>query len=125
MSLFQQTVRNRIRSFGYAFSGVVAFLKSEPNGRIHAAATIVVIIAGCYFKLPVAEWCMLVLVMGLVWITEMLNTAIEKAMDHVAPERHERVKVVKDVAAGAVLVSAIVALVTGALVFVPKVLAII
>ncbi|WP_295128977.1 diacylglycerol kinase [uncultured Chitinophaga sp.] len=125
MSLFSKTLYNRLRSFGYAFSGIIAFLKSEPNGRIHALATAAVIVAGCWLGLTTVEWCVILVVTGLVWITEMLNTAIEKAMDHLAPERHERVKFVKDVAAGAVLISAVVAVAAGLLIFVPKVMAII
>ncbi|UYQ93106.1 diacylglycerol kinase family protein [Chitinophaga horti] len=121
MSIFKQTIRNRVRSFGYAFSGIVAFLKSEPNGRIHAVATVLVIAAGFYFDIGLMEWGLLVLVMGLVWITEILNTAIEKAMDHVAPGRHTMVKFVKDVAAAAVLIAAITAVVIGGIIFLPKI----
>lgn len=109
----------RVQSFGYAFSGIGAFLKSEPHARIHAVATVLVIAAGIYCNLPILQWILLAIVTGLVWITEMLNTVIEKVMDHVAPQYHERVKWIKDVAAGAVLVAALVALITGGLVFVP------
>lgn len=124
MSIFKQTINNRLRSFGYAFSGIIAFLKSEPNGRVHAVVTPLVIAAGLYVRLSLVEWCVLVLVIGLVWITEMLNTAVEKTMDHLSPERHESVKFVKDVAAGAVLISAVVAVAAGLIIFVPKVLVI-
>jgi diacylglycerol kinase len=125
MSLFSKTLYNRLRSFGYAFNGIIAFLKSEPNGRVHAVATVAVVVAGCWLGLTATEWAVIIIATGLVWITEMLNTAIEKAMDHLAPERHERVKFVKDVAAGAVLMSAVVAVAVGLFIFVPKVMAII
>jgi diacylglycerol kinase (ATP) len=109
----------RIKSFGYAIHGIAAFLKSEPHARIHALATVLVIGAGVYCHLPALQWILLTLVIGLVWVTEMLNTVVEKIMDYLAPQYHERVKWIKDVAAGAVLVAAIVALITGVLVFVP------
>ncbi|AWO01768.1 diacylglycerol kinase [Chitinophaga alhagiae] len=115
-----QTVRNRLRSFRFAFNGILAFLRSEPNGRIHLAATAAVIALACWLRCTLTEWVLLTLVMALVWITEMLNTAIEKVMDHLSPERHPAVKWIKDVAAGAVLVAAIAAVVTGLLIFIPK-----
>ncbi|WP_343700237.1 diacylglycerol kinase family protein [Chitinophaga sp.] len=115
-----QTVRNRLRSFRFAFNGILAFLRSEPNARIHLAATIVVVALACWLRCTLTEWILLTLAMALVWITEMLNTAIEKIMDHLSPEHHPAVKWIKDVAAGAVLAAAIAAAVTGALIFVPK-----
>ncbi len=111
--------RNRFYSFRYAFQGIAAFLRSEPHARIHALATLVVATAGLYVRLPAVQWVLLLLVIGMVWITEMINTVIEKIMDHVAPEWHERVKWIKDVAAGAVLVSAIIAVIAGVLIFWP------
>ena len=68
---------------------------------------------------PLMPRVLLLLVIGLVWVTEMINTVVEKIMDHVAPERHPRIKWIKDVAAGAVLVSAIIAVIAGALIFFP------
>ena len=95
--------------------------KEEPNFRIHVVATIMVIAAGLYFKLSTTEWLAIVIVIGLVLLTELLNTAIENIADFISPERHEKIKTIKDIAAAAVLISAIVALVVGLLVFVPKV----
>ncbi|PUZ27827.1 undecaprenol kinase/diacylglycerol kinase (ATP) [Chitinophaga costaii] len=111
--------RRRYQSFRYAFRGIAAFIRSEPHARIHALATIVVVVAGFYVHLPAVQWTLLLLVIGLVWVSEMINTVIEKIMDHLAPEWHERVGWIKDVAAGAVLVSAIIAVVAGALIFLP------
>lgn len=111
--------RQRLLSFKFAISGIAAFLCSEPHARLHAAATVAVLLAGWYCRLPAPQWIAIIIVTGLVWITEMLNTVIEKMMDHLSPEYHPRVKWIKDVAAGAVLVAALVALATGALVFLP------
>ncbi len=122
MPSFLQTLSNRIRSFSHAIAGILSFLRSEPNGRIHLVATVVVIIAAVFLHCSRSEWIALIIVMAIVWLTEMLNTAIEKTMDHVTPEQHPGVKQIKDIAAGAVLIAAIAAAVTGALIFVPKLL---
>lgn len=110
----------RLQSFRHAFNGIRLFLRSEPNGRIHFAATVLVIIAGVWLHCSLSEWAMLIIVMAMVWLTEMLNTAIEKIMDHITPEQHPGVKWIKDVAAGAVLVAALAAAIVGALIFIPK-----
>lgn len=96
--------------------------KEEPNFRIHVVATIMVIAAGLYFKLSTTEWLAIIIVIGLVLLTELLNTAIENIADFISPERHEKIKMIKDIAAAAVLISAIVALVVGLVVFIPKIL---
>jgi diacylglycerol kinase len=115
----QSYLRRRLLSFKYAFSGIAAFLHSEPHARIHAVATVLVTALGAYCRLTGPEWIAIVIVTGMVWITEMLNTIIEKMMDHLSPDYHLRVKWIKDVAAGAVLVAAVVALITGAVIFLP------
>ncbi|MCW3462755.1 diacylglycerol kinase family protein [Chitinophaga nivalis] len=112
-------ISKRIASFGYAFNGIIAFLRSEPHARIHALATIVVVAAGCWYHIATSEWIWLILCIALVWVTEMLNTVVEKIMDHLSPQQHPKVKWIKDVAAGAVLVAAIAALVIGILIFYP------
>lgn len=95
--------------------------KEEPNFRIHVVATIMVIAAGLYFKLSTTEWLAIIIVIGLVLLTELLNTAIENIADFISPERHEKIKTIKDIAAAAVLISTIVALMVGLLIFVPKI----
>ncbi|MBC9911304.1 diacylglycerol kinase family protein [Chitinophaga varians] len=112
----------RLASFGYAFSGIAAFLRSEPHARIHLVATIVVTAAGCWYKLSRMEWILLIITIAVVWVSEMLNTVIEKIMDHLSPDYHPRVKWIKDVAAGAVLIAAIAAAGIGALIFIPHIL---
>lgn len=112
-------LQQRIKSFGFAIAGIIAFLRSEPHARIHAVATVMVIAAGCWYSLPGSQWIALLLVIGLVWVAEMFNTVIEKIMDHLSPEYHPKVKWIKDVAAGAVLVAAVIALITGCIIFIP------
>lgn len=110
----------RIQSFRHAINGIRSFLRSELNGRIHFAATIIVIVAGIWLDCSSGEWALLIIVMAMVWVAEMLNTAVEKTMDHITPEQHPGVKQIKDIAAGAVLIAAIAAAIVGALIFLPK-----
>jgi diacylglycerol kinase len=112
-------LQQRIRSFKYAIQGIIAFLRSEPHARIHAVATLLVIAAGFYYRLSASQWLPILIVIGMVWVTEMLNTVVEKIMDHLSPDYHPRVKWIKDVAAGAVLVAALIAAITGAVIFIP------
>ena len=107
-------------SFRYAFSGLVRFFFEEHNAVLHLLATVTVGILIIFFKISGAELLALMMVTGGVWITELINTAIEKIMDHLSPEQHPRVKYIKDLAAAAVLVAAAVALITGAIIFIPK-----
>jgi len=110
----------RGRSFGFAWNGLVALLRTQWNARIHAVATAVVIIAGIVLDVSRTEWCLLVLAMGLVWAAECINTAIEALADTVSTAHHPGIGRAKDVAAGAVLVSAATAVVIGLMVLGPK-----
>ena len=105
----------RIRSFKFAFVGLWTMLKSQHN----ACATAVVIAAGLYFNVTPTQWCMLVLAIMAVWTAEALNTAFEFLADAASPEFHPLVKHSKDVAAGAVLISAIGSVIIGLIVFGP------
>jgi diacylglycerol kinase (ATP) len=112
----------RIRSFKYAFAGIWTMLKSQHNAWVHACATVAVIVAGLVFGVSSSEWCWLVLAIMAVWTAEALNTAFEFLADVASPEFHPLVKHSKDVAAGAVLISAIGAVVIGLLVLGPHVI---
>jgi diacylglycerol kinase (ATP) len=112
----------RIRSFKFAFVGIWTMLKSQHNAWIHACATVTVVGAGLFFGVSPAEWCWLVLAVMAVWTAEALNTAFEFLADVASPEYHPLVKHAKDVAAGAVLLSAIGAGVIGLLVLGPHVM---
>ncbi|MFN5444984.1 MAG: diacylglycerol kinase family protein [Crocinitomicaceae bacterium] len=114
------SLRNRIKSFSYAFRGLKTFFQTQHNAWIHALATVIVIILGNMVKLSTAEWLWIGLAIALVFITEMLNTAIEFLTDLVSPEYHPLAKKTKDVAAGAVLIAAFFAVIIGILVFTSK-----
>ena len=110
-----------LRSFGHAFRGIGILLCTQANARIHATATVLVVAAGFWFRISRSEWSAIIAVIGLVWIAEGLNTALEAVVDLVSPEPHPLAGRAKDVAAGAVLCAAIAALVIGALIFGPRV----
>lgn len=113
-------MRRLIKSFGYALSGVAYTTKTQLNFQIHLAAILLVGAAGWYFHLAIGEWLWIVLAIGLVLVAELLNTAIEILVDLVSPGFNEQAGKVKDVAAGAVVIAAIIAVVIGLLIFIPK-----
>lgn len=114
--------RKKLRnSFKYAFEGIGEALKTEQNLKIHFFIMIAVITAGLVFKINVMEWIACVILFGLVISLELINTAIETTVDIAMPEKNEKAKLAKDVAAGAVLISAIMAIVVGLIIFVPKI----
>jgi diacylglycerol kinase len=113
----------RLRSFKYAGRGIWTLLRSQHNSWIHAAATLLVVAAGFGLGISRADWLALVLAMTLVWSAEAFNTAIEFVSDAAQPEFHPLIEKAKDVAAGAVLLSALGALAVGMLVFAPHLFA--
>ena len=109
----------RWRSFVYAATGLGFALNTQPNARIHLLATIAVVIIGFILGLARQEWVWVLVAIALVWLAELLNSAIEHICDVVSPEHSDAVKHAKDVAAGAVLVCAIIAAIIGLIVFQP------
>jgi undecaprenol kinase/diacylglycerol kinase (ATP) len=106
-----------LKSFGYAIKGMFLALKDQQNMRIHLAAILTVTAAGIYFGLSAIEWAIIALTIGFVISAEMINTALEELVDFVSPEHHTRAGKIKDIAAGAVLVAAIVATVVAVYIF--------
>lgn len=110
------------KSFGYAFKGVISLFRHENNAKVHLIAGLLAIIAAFYLKLNPTEWCILVIQIALVMAAEAFNTAIEKLCDVISPEKHPVIGAVKDIAAGAVLITAIGAVISGLFLFLPKIL---
>jgi len=118
MKLRSHHPRARLASFGHAIRGIGSFIRQEPNARLHAVATFLVIGLGWYRHISRNEWIALTIVIGLVWIAEALNTCVEMLCDlWCKGEFHPQVKIIKDIAAAAVILSALCALVTGILIF--------
>lgn len=122
VQLDQFSVSARIRSFGHALRGIQVMLSTQHNAWIHAVATLAAIGAGIALRIGRGEWLAVVLAIMAVWTAEALNTAFESLCDVASPEFHPLVERAKDVAAGAVLISAIGAVAIALLVFGPRLL---
>ena len=114
------SLQSRISSFGFAFRGIFKFFQQEPNAWIHLAATSCVFIAAVYFDVSNSEMIALIIVSAFVWVAEIFNTVIERIMDFISVKKEPEIAFIKDLAAGAVLISAITAIFVGAIVFIPK-----
>jgi undecaprenol kinase len=110
------------KSFAFAFNGLKTCFASETNFKIHVLCTIIVVLFGIGFKISDTEWLAVVFCIAFVIVMEMINTAIEKLCDIVHTNFHPQIKIIKDVAAGAVLIAAISSLITGVIIFVPKII---
>lgn len=115
------TFRKRIASFRYAFNGIRLLIQKEHNAWIHCFATICVLIAGFFFRLSSMEWIAISIVIGSVFAAEAINSSIEALSDLVSPDYNEAIKKTKDLAAGAVLILALVAATVGLIIFIPKI----
>ena len=113
----------RIRSFKHAFSGWWFVISTQKNSWVHMIATICVIVLSLWLKLPARDWAILFVVIGMVWIAEFLNTALEAVVDLASPSHHPLAKVGKDVGAAAVLIAAMVSVIAGLLIMGPPLLA--
>ena len=108
------------KSFGYAFEGIFAGIRGERNMKIHCFAAVCVVVAGVLFHISVTEWCICLVLFGLILSLELVNTAIEAVVDLVTEYKKPLAKLAKDTAAGAVLIAAVMAAMAGLLIFVPK-----
>jgi len=113
-------IKSRIKSFKYAFDGLIHLFKKEHNSWIHLTAVVLVVAAGFFFKVNTVEWVLLTFAIGLVFTAEAINTSIERLVDLASPERNQLAKEAKDLAAAAVLIAAIIAVIIALLIFVPK-----
>ena len=111
------------KSFGYAFSGIYAVMKKERNMKIHCLAVILVTAVGTFVGVTPMEWCICLLLFGMVISLELVNTAVEAVVDLVTEERKPLAKIAKDTAAGAVLFTAIMAVFIGCIIFIPHFIA--
>lgn len=114
-----------LKSFQYAFAGIGHFLKNDRNGNIHLTIAILVAVTGWLLHISLIEWCIILLCTALVISLEMCNHALEKLSDAVHETYHPLIKIAKDVAAGAVLWSAIISVIIGLIIFIPKISALI
>lgn len=113
-------LKSRIMSFKYAINGIYQTLLTQHNFWIHLVIMALVVAFGFLTDLSVAEWLIILICIGFVLSAEIFNSAIELLVDIVSPEYNDKAGIVKDMAAGAVLVSAIVSAIVGLFIFVPK-----
>lgn len=118
-----QEIKKKSIGLKYAINGLVYAFKNEINMRVHVLSTILVIVFGLIFRVSFTEWVLLFLTFGLVLSSEVFNTAVEMLLDYLAPEWHPKAGVIKDLTAGGVLVASSIALIIGAIVFIPKIIA--
>ena len=114
-------LKRRWQSFGYAGRGIGIVFRTETNMKIHIFIALLVIVCGFTFSISTTEWICCLLSIGLVFGAEMINTAIENIVDLVSPNHHPLAGKAKDIAAGAVLICAIISVIVGLLIFSPKV----
>ena len=115
------SISQRFKSFSYAWSGIKSVLKNEHNTWIHLFLTVIAMVLGIVFILATAEWATLIIVTAMVWMAELFNTCIEKIMDFSSTDYHPQIKLIKDMAAAAVLIASIAALIVGVIIFIPKI----
>jgi len=116
-------MKKRLLSFKYAFDGIICVASTEANFQIHIAAAAAALFLGFFLEIGRTEWCLVLLCFAAVLSAEALNSAVERLTNLVSPGRRPEAGAVKDIAAGAVLVSAIMAAAVGGIIFLPKIAA--
>ncbi len=111
--------KKQIRSFGYAWKGIRCVMGKEQNLSFHLIATLCAVTGGVFFSITRMEWIAVILCIGMVIGAELFNSAIERIVDLVSPQRHPLAGQIKDIAAGAVLICALTALIIGLIIFIP------
>ena len=120
--MISKYIKGRIRSLGYAFSGIRELLKREKNTRIYLFFTVSAAAAGFILDISMIEWTVLILIIGAIWSAEAINSAIERTVDLVTGEQRPLAKAAKDLAAACVLILAITSVIIGFLMFLPKII---
>lgn len=117
-------IKGRLKSFTYAFSGICTLFKEERNAQLYIAFAIIALLMSWWLQISPIEWIIVCSAIGLMFAMEAVNTAIEELSDFAYNQKIQHsIKKVKDLAAAAVLLTAIVALIAGLIIFIPKLLA--
>lgn len=111
---------NRLKSLSFAFKGMLILIKTEASIKVQLFITVAVTIAGFYFEISKTEWIAQLVMIGMVLSIEGINTAIEHIADFIHPEYHEKIGLIKDVAAGAVFLASIIAVIIAGIIYLPK-----
>ena len=111
---------DRIKSISYAINGVVHLIKTENSIKAQLFIGLLITILGFIYNISATEWIIQIACIGIILTAESLNTAIEKIADFIHPDYHKKIGVIKDVAAGAVVFSAITSIIIGCIIYIPK-----
>tara|TARA_A100000171_G_C2126099_1_gene143606 strand:- start:1708 stop:2079 length:372 start_codon:yes stop_codon:yes gene_type:complete len=113
------SVLARLKSFNFAFKGLWHVVRHEHNFRVHLFAALLVIALSAYVNLTMNEWLWVISAIAMVLVAELFNSSIEKLVDLVSPAFNPKAGIVKDIAAAAVLITAVAAAIIGTLIFYP------
>ncbi len=122
MSPKSSFIHKRIASFGFAFNGIWQLFRKEKNAQIHLIAAIIAIATSAYLRISAIEWLFIIACISSVITAEGINSALEELADFIHPEKHDKIKLIKDLSAGAVLVTAIGSATIGLIIFIPKII---
>ncbi|WP_062058947.1 diacylglycerol kinase family protein [Aquimarina longa] len=114
-----QFALGRLRGCGYAFKGALLLIKTEPSIQVQFTIAVLMTVLGFYFRITTIEWGLQIFAIGLVISVEGVNTAIEAIADFIHPDFHNKIGFIKDIAAGAVFIAAIIAILIGLLIYIP------
>ncbi|GAA3627439.1 diacylglycerol kinase [Flavivirga jejuensis] len=112
---------NRLKSIGYAFKGALLLLRTEASIKIQFVIALTLTFSGFYYEISQTEWVIQLLCIGMVMSIEGVNTAIEAIADFIHPEHHNKIGLIKDIAAGAVFIASIFAIIIGFIIYIPKI----
>jgi diacylglycerol kinase len=112
-------IENRLKGFVYAFKGALILIKKEQSIQVQMFIALLVIATGFYFDITATEWMFQLLAIGLVLSIEGLNTAVEENANFVHPDFHNKIGLIKDIAAGAVFFAAMIAVVVAVIIYTP------
>ena len=116
-----QFIKGRLKGCVYAFKGGILLLQTEASIQVQFLISVITTIAGFYFHISTTEWMIQILCIGLVMTAEGLNTAIEGIADFIHPDFHSKIGRIKDIAAGAVGIAALIAVVVACIIYIPKI----
>lgn len=114
-------LKGRLRSLTFALKGMWLLIATEDSIKVQSFFAIIVTIMGFVFDIAMIEWMFQFLAIGLVLVAESLNTAVEKVADFIHPDYHKKIGFIKDIAAGSSSFAAIISLIIGGIIYVPKI----
>ncbi|MDO5971028.1 diacylglycerol kinase family protein [Flavivirga aquimarina] len=121
MAKKESFIVNRLKSVGYAFKGALLLLRTEASIKIQFVIAIILTFVGFYYNISPTEWVIQLLCIGVVMSIEGVNTAIEAIADFIHPEHHNKIGLIKDIAAGAVFIASFFAIIIGFIIYIPKI----